>query len=317
MPRVTDYLIAFLIILCLNFALPRLMPGDPLLAIYGEEVLVTMTAETKAELAERAALTGTPGHQFLTYLGALGRGDLGFSYYHQTPVLPLVGGALPWTLLLVGSALIISTALGFVLGLESGWKGGQSQDKKLLTGLMFLGGLPDFFVGAILLLVFGVWLGVFPLAGAVTPYSSLSGFKLLADMAWHLVLPLASLILVEISATYLLTRATVIGIRRRPFILTAQAKGLPENRVKYRHVGRNSLLPVVTRVGVRLGRVLGGALLVEIVFSYPGIGLLTYNGVMTRDYPLLQGIFFITTISVMIINLAVDVIYKKIDPRVV
>ncbi|GAW92505.1 ABC transporter permease [Calderihabitans maritimus] len=314
--RITDYLIAFIIILCLNFFLPRMLPGDPLTAIYGEEALISMTPALKSQLIERFGLDKPLYHQFLIYLTSLAKGDLGYSYYYQTPVAGLILGTLPWTILLVGLALVISTLLGFILGLESGWKRGRPADKAILTGMMFLNGFPDFFIGILLLVIFGVVLGLFPLSGALSPYAGLSGFALLKDILWHLTLPLVSLAVVEISASYLLTRATVISVLGEPFILTARAKGLAEKRIKYRHAGRNSLLPIITGTGIRLGRVFTGALFVEVVFAYPGMGLLVYNSLTARDYPVLQGIFFLVTIGVMGANLLVDLVYKKLDPRV-
>lgn len=314
--KLSDYLIALLIIICLNFFLPRAMPGDPLAAIYGEEALLAMTPELKRELTAQFGLNKPLPEQFLLYLLSLIRGNLGYSYHYETPVLSLLLGAAPWTMLLTGLALMISTVLGYILGLESGWRRGSKADKGLLTVLMFLSGFPDFFVGIMLLLIFGVTLGFFPLAGALTPYAGLTGWSLIKDILWHLILPLTSLIIAEISAVYLLTRTTAVTVLGESFVLAARAKGIRERRIKYRHVGKNSLLPVVTRTGIRLARMLTGVLFVEIVFAYPGIGLLIYNSIMARDYPVLQGTFFLVALAVIGCNFAVDLLYRRIDPRV-
>jgi len=311
-----DYFIAFTFVLFLNFLLPRLIPGNPLMAIYGEEVLITMSPELETQLVERFGLDKSLPEQFYIYLNSLLKGDLGFSYYYGTPVFELIMRYLHWTLLLVGCAFIISTLMGFILGLESGWRRGQTVDKGLLTGLMFINGFPDFFLGIFFLLVFGVSLGVFPLSGALTPYAGLSGIGLVKDIAGHLALPLSTLVLTEVSICYLLTRTTVLTVLGEPFILTARAKGIQERNIKFKHVGRNSLLPVITRTAIRLGRMLTGALLVEAVFAYPGIGLLIYNSLMARDYPVIQGIFFLVAIGVMTVNFLSEILYKKIDPRV-
>lgn len=281
----SNYIIAFVIILTLNFVLPRMMPGDPLQAIYGEEALLAMTPQLEAELVSRLALDQSIGQQFVAYILALLSGDLGHSYYYNQEVLSVILDFLPWTLLLTGTALVISTLAGLILGIESGYRRGRQLDKTLLAGLMFLSGFPDFFMGIVLLLVFGVVMGMVPLSGALTPYSGLEGLPLALDILHHLLAPLAALVLVRVTSAYLLTRNTMITTLKENFILTARAKGCTEGQIKYRHAGRNSLLPVVTATGLLIPHLITGALFVEIVFSYPGVGWLLYNALLTRDYP--------------------------------
>jgi peptide/nickel transport system permease protein len=310
------YAIAFVFILLLNFFLPRMMPGDPLLAIYGDEAMIAMTPQLKASLIERFALDQSIWQQLGAYFVGLFQGDLGYSYYFNAPVMSVIMGSLPWTLLLVGTSLILSSLLGIVLGIESGWRRGSRTDRLMLGGLMSLNGFPDFFLGMLLLIGFGVTWGLFPLAGAMTPYSGLSGLPLLGDVLWHLFLPLAALTLAHLSGTYLLTRNTMITVLKEPYILTARAKGLLPRVIKYRHAGRNSMLPVVTQTGFWLGRVVTGAIFVELVFAYPGVGYLTYQALMARDYPVIQGVFLIVAISVLVINFLTDLSYPRLDPRV-
>lgn len=312
----TNYVIAFVLILVLNFTLPRLMPGDPFQAIYGEEALLAMTPQLKAQLVERLALDQSMGQQFVAYILALASGDLGYSYYYNQPVLSVILDFLPWTLLLTGSALVLSTLLGLFLGIESGYRRGRRLDKALLAGLMFLNGFPDFFMGIVLLLVFGVVLGLIPLSGALTPYSGLVGLPLALDILHHLIAPLAALVLVRVTSAYLLTRNTMITTLKENFILAARAKGCSDGQIRYRHAGRNSLLPVVTATGLSIPQMITGALFVEIVFSYPGVGSLLYNSLLTRDYPLIQGILLIVTVVVLAANLLVDLLYSRLDPRV-
>lgn len=314
--NLVTYLIAFLFILSLNFILPRMMPGNPLTAIYGDEALIAMTPDLKAHLVERFAMEKPLWEQFGAYFLALFRGDLGYSYYYNAPVLKVILGHLPWTLLLVGSSLVISTFLGIVLGIESGWRRGSKTDRAMLTGLMSLNGFPDFFLGMVLLLIFGVMLGVFPLAGALTPYSGLSGLALVLDILRHMALPVTALTLAHLASGYLLTRNTMITVLKAPFMLTARAKGLSQKVLKYHHAGRNSMLPVITMTGISLGRVVTGALFVELVFAYPGVGQLTYQALLSRDYPVIQGVFLIVAISVLVANCVIDMLYPKIDPRV-
>jgi len=315
-PEIGTYAISFLIILALIFLLPRLMPGDPLTAICGEDVLVEMTPELKTELMHRFALDAPLWKQFFVYLTAMMHGDFGYSYYYNAPVLEVIFEALPWTLLLVGSSLVLSTILSIIIGIESGWRRGKISDKFMLTTTMILNGFPNFFIGIILLLLFAVYLGCLPLQGAKTPYSGLSGINSMLDIAQHLVLPLIALTLAQIPGSYLLMRNTMITTLKEPFIRTAKAKGLSEVAVRYKHAGRNAMLPIVTTTGVRVGIVVTGALFIEIIFSYPGVGLLSYNALLMRDYPILQGVFFIVAIFVILANFVVDLLYTKIDPRI-
>ncbi|MFC1926238.1 ABC transporter permease [Chloroflexota bacterium] len=314
--NLTTYGVAFVIILALNFFLPRMMPGDPLMAIYGDEALVVMTSDLKAHLVERFALDQSLWHQFGAYIAALFQGDLGWSYYYNASVLSVILGSLPWTLLVVGSSLVLSTLLGIVLGIESGWRRGSKTDRAMLAGLMSLNGFPDFFLGLVLLIVFGVLLGIAPLFGALTPYSGLSGLALVLDVLKHMALPVAALTLAHLAGSYLLTRNTMITVLKAPFMLTARAKGLSQKTLKYHHAGRNSMLPVLTMTGIWLGRVVTGALFVELVFAYPGVGYLTYEALLARDYPLIQGVFLLVTVSVLAVNFVVDLLYPKLDPRV-
>lgn len=313
--KIVNYGIAFSILLVLNFLLPRLMPGDPLSAIYGEEVLVQMTPELKARLIERFALNKPLWEQFASYILSLAKGNFGYSYYQNAPVSEVILAHLPWTLLLMGLAIIFSSVVGIIMGIESGWRRGKLMDKTALTGMMTLSGFPNFFLGMVLLLFFGVTLRFLPLQGAKTAYGNLTGGWFILDIFKHLVLPLTALTLAEMPASYFLTRNTMIINVREPFILTARAKGLPDSKIRYRHAGRNSLLPVVTRIGIKLGIIVTGALFVEIIFSYPGVGNLIYTSLLMRDYPVLQGSLIMVTVFVLLINLGVDLTYKKLDPR--
>ena len=313
---ITNYLIALFLIIGITFVLPRLMKGDPLLAIYGEEALIAMTPQLKAEITRRFSLDKPLVRQFFTYITSLFKGDLGFSYYYNAPVFRVIMGALPWTLLLTGLAMFFSTLFGSILGIESGYRRSSFFDKAMLTGLISLNGFPDFFIGILLLLLFGVSLGLFPLSGALTTYAGKSGLILMTDIMHHLALPLISLILVRMTATYLIIRNTMLTTMGKPFILTARAKGCRDRAIRYRHAGRDSLLPVVTLFGIQLAHIITATLFVEIVFSYPGIGFLLYNSLSSRDYPVIQGILLMVAFGVLIINLLIDLLYPRIDPRV-
>ncbi|MFB3764491.1 MAG: ABC transporter permease [Methanotrichaceae archaeon] len=311
-----NYLIALVAIFGLNFTLPRMMPGDPLHAIYGDEALVAMTPEMEAHLVRLFALDRSWEDQLQAYVFGLLRGDLGFSYYYKDQVSAVIMGALPWTLLLTGLALIIATSIGVILGIESGYRHGSTLDRISIVSLMFLSGFPDFFIGILLLLIFGITLDLAPLSGATTPYAGFTGLNLIVDILRHLSLPLASLVLVQLGGIYLLTRNTIVSLLGESFIQAAKAKGCSEHSIKYAHAGRNSLLPVATATGLHIPQLLIGALFIEIIFSYPGAGLLLSTALDARDYPLIQGILLLVTLTVLTVNMLVDILYRRLDPRV-
>ena len=314
--RLQSYLIALAAIFSLNFILPRLMPGDPLHAIYGDVALVAMTDEMQAHLIRQLSLDKSWWDQMQAYLLGLFHGDLGFSYYYRDQVSQVILAAMPWTVLLAGLALVIATLIGIILGIESGYNRGSPFDRGMVASLMFLSGFPDFFVGVLLLLIFAVSLDVLPLSGATSAYAGYQGLSYVADVLRHLALPLAAMVLVQLGDVFLLTRNTVVTLLGESFILTARAKGCPERLIKYAHAGRNSLLPVTTATGMRIPHLITRVLFIEIVFSYPGIGSLLNTAISTRDYPLIQGVLLVVTLTVLSVNFLVDLLYMRLDPRV-
>ncbi len=314
--NVITYIIALVIILTLNFFLPRMLPGDPLMAIYGDEALVQMSPELKTEIIQRFSLDQSVGRQFLSYWSALFHGDMGYSYSYNAPVLEVILGRLPYTLLLAGLALILSTLLGILLGIETGWRRGGVFDRSVLSGMIALSGFPDFFLGLLLLLLFAVNLQILPLFGAESAYSGLTGIYRILDILHHLILPLSALTLARLTGGFLLTRNTMVGVLKEPYMLLARAKGLKPGTLKYKHAGRNSMLPLLTQTGIWLGLMVTGVLFIEVVFSYPGLGLLTYHAITFRDYPVLQGILLVSALCVLAVNFIIDLLYPKIDPRV-
>lgn len=313
--RWPSYLVALVLIIAVNFALPRLMPGGPLQAIYGGEMLTEMSPEAYAALEHRFGLDRPWPEQILAYLGRLARGDLGQSYYFGCPVTEVIGGALPWTLLLAGGAFVLSSLLAIWLGIESGWRRNASGGRGLLWLIGLVNGIPDFFLGIVFLLVFGVLLNWFPLAGAMTPYAGYTGWALALDVAQHLALPLAVLTLTNLTGVFLLTRGSMVTVLGERFVLTARAKGLRDSAVRYRHAGRAALSPVTARLGVRVGHLVTGAIFVEVIFAYPGIGSLLQEALTMRDYPLLQGLFLLITVSVLAANALADQVLGLVDPR--
>jgi peptide/nickel transport system permease protein len=313
--RGAQYLLVLALTITLNFALPRMMPGNPMVFLAGEDVGFLDPAQ-RAQLYALYDLDQPQWKQFLTYIGNLARGDLGYSFQRGRPIAHMIGERLPWTLLLVGVALVLATLLGAALGAVAAWRRGTSLDLGTLGVAMLFESMPSFWLGMIFIAVFAAGLGWFPIFGATTAGASLAGWPLLVDRARHLVLPLATLTLITIPGTYLIMRYSMLSVLGEQYIATARAKGVVERLVLRRHAVRNALLPVATVAMLNLGFVASGATVIETVFSYPGLGRLLYEGVLNRDYPVLQGAFLIVTVSVIAANILADLIYPFIDPRV-
>ena len=300
-----------LVMIYLSHALPRLLPGDFVTAMYASSH-VTLTSEQEAEL--RAYYTSN--ENFAQYLVSLACLDWGYSYAFLTPVSELILEALPWTLLLLGGAQVISILLGFAAGVEAAWRHEAKLEKGMVGTMTLFEGVPEISTGIILLSVFAFNLEWFPAAGADTAYAQFSLWQSLVDVTWHLALPLVTLVLAYLPGNFLLTRNSMIMVIKEPFITTARGKGLAARRIKFSHAARNALLPVVTRVGMRLSFVVTGALVIETLFSYPGLGTLLFNAIQNRDLPLIQGIVLVSSLLVLVVNFALEMIYLIIDPRI-
>jgi peptide/nickel transport system permease protein len=313
--RIGQYALVLLAALTLNFALPRAMPGSPLRFLAGEDVGMLAPAQV-AEVRARYGLDQGLGVQYLTYLRNMATGQWGFSYQLGRPVIDTIRARLPWTLLLVGSSLLIATLFGIVAGAFAAWWRGRAFDTVSLTGSIVVDSLPTFWLGMLLIAVFAVELRWLPIYGAVTPWGPKSGWPYVVDVIRHLVLPATTLTLATLSGTFLVMRYAMLDALGQDYIRTARAKGVPEGRVLLKHTVRNALLPVSTVVFLNLGFLVGGATVIETVFSYPGIGTLLYQAVLNRDYPVLQGAFFMLTVSVILANVLADAVYPLLDPRV-
>ena len=313
---VLSYAIAVLVLVTANFLLPRAIPGDPLsiLENVGSPTFVRDDA-TRDALARYYGLDRSLPQQYLHYLGGVLRGDLGVSIRSQVPVTQLIRESLPWTLLLVGSALGLATVVGWAAGVHSGWRRGRGIDRSLLGLFIAVRNLPVFFVASLALFVFAVKLRWFPLSGATTPFSSLGPLARVLDVAHHLVLP-ASVLALQFSAVgYLVMRGSMVGELGADYLLLGRAKGLSDRSLKYRYAARNALLPVVTLTGAQVGLAVSGSVLVETVFAYPGMGRLIFQSVSFHDYPTMQGAFLLLTLLVLGANFAVECLYRWLDPR--
>ena len=305
------YLVSGLVMIYLSYSLPGLLPGDFVEAMYANSH-VTLTAEQEAEL--KAYYTEQEG--FGTYLTNLVTLDWGYSYAFLAPVSDLFLEALPWTLLLMGGAHAISIFFGFLAGVEAAWRRGGWFEKAGVGLMTILEGIPEIGSGVLLLLVFALYLGWFPAAGAETAYAEYSAGSGLLDILHHLTLPLITLVLAYLPGNFLLARASLVMVLKTQFIQTARAKGLTQRRIRYAHAARNALLPVVTRFGLRIAFMVTGALVVETIYSYPGLGTLLFNAISVRDLPLIQGIVLISSLIVLGVNIVLEWAYGLLDPRI-
>ena len=311
---VTQYGAVLFAAIVLNFALPRLAPGDAIDYILPADVAGALTPAQRIEILDRFGLDDPMPEQFSAYLAGIARGDLLVSVRFGRPVTSLLYERIGWTLLLVGGALVLSTVLGAAMGFRSAWRRGTTADTGALAGVMFLDALPPFFVGTLLLLAFSVGLGWFPSYGAVSGQDA-AGLALVGEVLQRAVLPIATLTIAGIGPMYLVARSALVGELQEDYVLMAEAKGLTDREVR-RHASRNALLPVSTVALVGLGGLVGGAAVVETVFSYPGLGRLIYESVLARDYPVLQGAFLLLIVTVVFANLLNDLLYPFLDPRV-
>jgi peptide/nickel transport system permease protein len=313
--KTAQYLLVILVALSVNFLLPRLMPGNPLVLLAGEDVAF-LSPQEKADLLDQYGLNRPLGEQYVMYLQRTVRGDFGYSYQQKRPIVDILKERIPWTLLLTGSALVISTVVGILAGAAAAWQRGARQDIGLVAGFMFLNSMPSFWVGMILVAVFGAQLKWLPVYGARTVWQSLDGWAYCLDVFQHLALPLTSLVLISVASSFLTMRYSMLSVLGQDYIVTARSKGLPELVIKYKHAVRNALLPVVTVFMMQLGYVFGGATVIETVFACPGLGRLMFEAVVNRDYPVLQATFLIMTTAVVVGNMLADMVYPFIDPRI-
>ncbi len=314
--RILEYAFTLLIALSLNFFLPRWMPGDPIALIAGSAVQ-QMGEERINELRAAYGLDRPLGEQYLVYMQNLFRGDLGQSYRYSggRGVTEVIAASLGWTLLLVSVSLSLATLLGSVLGAWAAWRRGRGSDLGLLTVLFTLRSVPSFWLAMLLIPVFAVQLRWFP-AGDSYSFPRLEGWENIKDIAHHAVLPVTTLTLAYLPTAFAVMRAAMLDVLGADYIRTARAKGASETVVRYRHALRNALLPVVTSFALDFGQLLGGVTLIETVFNYRGIGLMMFEAVKSRDYPLLQGGFLVFTVGVIGVNLLTEWLYPRLDPRV-
>ena len=313
--RLLQGLALVLAVVVLNFVLVHAAPGDPVETIAGASG--GMSPELMAQLRTQYGLDKPLPVQLGVYLSKVAQGDLGFSYFFNLPVSEMIVERLPATLLLVVSAVLFAFVVGTGLGVLSARKpnGVLSQ---FITVLSLVGfAAPIFWVGIMLVILFASIWPILPVAGMRSIDSSGGGgWADMVDVAQHLVLPAFTLSLVYLAQYSRLARSAMLDVLGSDFIRTARAKGLAEGVVLYKHALRNALLPVVTVLGLQFGNVLAGAILVETVFNWPGLGRLAFESVLRRDYPTILGVLLFSSIVVVVMNQVTDLAYRLIDPRI-
>lgn len=312
--RLVKTVLVTVAVVLLSFFLIRLAPGDAATVMAGQAGFAD-EAFMKSLRAEYGLDQPVPV-QLWKYVQAVAQGDLGTSYVRRQPVLDVILERLPNTLLLDAFALLLAIAGGVWLGAMAARRPGSAGDAGVTVLAMLFYSMPQFWLGMMVMLVFSVWLAWLPPFGIETMGADYTGLTRIADIAHHMILPGLTLALYYMASYARLTRAAMIDVADQDFVKTARAKGIGESQVARRHILRNALIPLVTFAGLQAAILVGGSVLVENVFSWPGIGTLAYEAVTTRDNPLLLGIFIVTAILVSLFNLITDIAYSIVDPRV-
>lgn len=301
-------------IVLLNFLLLQLAPGDAADVLAGEAG--SATPEYMERLRERFGLNQPLYVQLLLYMKNVLALDLGYSFRNNMPVLALILDRLWPTVLLMGTTLVVSITSGVLLGLVAATNVRSWRDTVISILAVIAYATPLFWIGLMLIVIFSIKLNWLPASGMETVAAFYEGWDRVVDIARHLVLPALTLSLFYMALYARLMRANVLEQRGMDYVTTAEAKGLTDRQITFRHILRNALLPVVTMAGIQVGSLLGGSVVVESVFGWPGLGLLAFQSLFARDYNLLLGIFFLSACLVIVVNLVVDLVYILLDPRI-
>jgi len=311
--KVGAALLTFAFVLVFNFFLFRVM-GDPTTQLAR---LPRATPQQIEKLRHNYGLDKPLVGQFLDYAGDTLHGDLGISQRTRRPVSTEIKEALPWTLLLVGTGTLLATLIGAWMGVIAATRRGKATDDGLLGFSLFTYAAPEYWLGIILILVFAVWIPILPAGQQMTPGEDFSSwFAQAADVAEHLILPGIAMTLTLLGQYFLIMRASMVDVLTEDFITVKRAIGQPWDRVVRRHAVPNALLPLVTLSAIQFGLVVGGSITIETIFSWPGLGELSFNAINDKDFPVLEGTFLIYSAGVILANLAADCLYFFLDPRV-
>ena len=308
-------LVTVMVVLVINFVLFRILPGDPVRAVIGRNVRMSSAVQQALRVQFGLDKPVFPD-QFLDTLGQWAHGNLGISWSQRQPVKDILLAKLGNTLLLIGLGQLLSIVLGVVLGLLAGWKRKTAIDVSALTFSLIAWATPTFWLGIILLAAGSTWLGL-PTGGIVSPANvDKPLYAVIPDVAHHLILPTFTLTILYLGEYMLIMRSSILEVLSEDYILTAKAKGLSNWQVLMRHALKNAMLPIVTLIALNLGFTVSGAIYIEAVFSYDGLGKLFQDSLTKQDYPLLQGAFLLLAVSVILANMLADILYTYLDPRV-
>jgi peptide/nickel transport system permease protein len=314
--RIARFIVLIAVVAVLNFAAPRLLPGSPVFGGSGADA-VLLPARAREALIATYHPDAPLAVQAARYVSGLARGDLGWSLVSHRPVGRILLERVPWTLLLAGGSVLLAAALGGWLGWITAWRGHRPSVRLLSAAAVGAGALPEFLVAMLAIAYLASRWRLFPPGGGLTPFAGQHGLGSLAvDIAWHAALPGLTLVIGLVPPFALLVRNAVVPVLGERYLVTAEAKGLPPRRVAW-HALRNALPPVTTLLGLRLGAAVAGAAVVERVFAYPGIGWLLYEAIGARDYPVMQGVVFISSLGLLTVTLVLDLIAGRLDPRTV
>ncbi len=311
--KVLGSLVTLFFVVCFNFFLFRVVEGDPVANLYRGR---NLTESQRAQLTKQFGLDKSTGAQFVAYLEQTARLNLGRSYTSNQPVWDEIKRKAGPTIALVGISAILSAVLGVLLGIAAAWRRRTRTDYSITGFTMGTYSVPDFWLGMLLLTFFAVSLGWFPVSGTVDPASDATGLARLADQAHHIFLPALTLTLAYLGEYAIVMRSSLLDTMREDYLVLARAKGLRDVLVRNRHAVPNALLPVVALLAINLGLVMAGAIAVESIFSWPGLGLATYEALKGPDLPMLQGIFLVFSFAMILFNLIADLLYGYLDPRV-
>lgn len=308
-------MITFAVVISLLFFLARSAGADPFERYLSEDPRIPL--EQIERLRARFGLDKPLHMQYFDFLWNTLNGEFGYSLYYKRPVFDVVMERLPYTLFLMGISVVLSTIVSFVIGVYFAYKRGTKIDTWGTNICMFVRSTPHFWLGMILLIVFAYYIPIFPLFGALTPgVQHENSFEFLKDLLFHYTLPLTTLLLRQIGMYVLYMRNSTVEVLGEDYMVTAKAKGVPKMSLMFKHAARNAMLPMVTVTAMRFGFMVNGAILTETVFSLPGTGRLIYQSIMNDDFFLLQGAFFIISITVLVANLVADLLCAWLDPRI-
>ena len=311
--KVLGALATLVFVICFNFFLFRVVENDPVANLFRGR---NLSQSQRAELTKQFGLDKSTGGQFVDYLKQTATLNFGRSYQNNAPVAEEIRRkALP-TIALAGTAAILSAVFGILLGIAAAWRRRTARDYTITGFTMGFYSMPDFWLGMLLLTTLAVALGWFPVGGITDPASNATGLAKLIDQAQHMFLPMLTLTLAYLGEYAIIMRSSLLDTMREDYLVLARAKGLRDIMVRNRHAVPNALLPVVALLAINFGLVLSGAIAVEAIFSWPGLGLATYEALKGPDLPMLQGLFLVFSAAVILFNLIADLLYAYLDPRV-